>query len=151
MGSQNYQNGQLCFFFLSLSSSSCLFWSPMFHFSANLGHSESESWEGWRIKTKERKAQVMTQQRESPSLRSTRRSTCTQGSPRLPSLCPALHSSVAAFPCFFPQLAHRKDGVFLETRCSFLIQVCRFPHGAPYTSSSDKTQMTRPTDPCWCL
>lgn len=141
------------FLSLSFSFSSCLFWSPMFHFSANLVHSESERWEGGGRKTKERKAQVMTQQRESPSLRSTRRSTCTQGSPRLPSLCPALHSSVAAFPCllFFLFLAHRKDGVFLEARWSFLIPVCRFPHGAPYTSSSDKTQTARPTDPCRCL
>lgn len=101
--SPNYQKGQLCFFLLFSPSlfSSCLFWSPMFHFSANLVHSESERWEGGERKTKERKAQVMTQQRESPSLRSTRRSTCTQGSPRLPSLCPALHSSVAFSPCFF--------------------------------------------------
>ncbi len=138
-------------FFLSLSlslslSSSCLFWSPMFHFSANLVHSESERWEGGGRKTKERKAQVMTQQRESPSLSSTQRSMCTQGSPRLPSLCPALHSSVVP-----PPPAHRKDGVFLEAWQSFLFPVCHFPHGAPYRSSSDKTQMARPTDPCRCL
>jgi len=62
--------------------------------------------------------------------------------------CPALICCCFTLLFF---LAHRKDGVFLEARRSFLIPVCRFPHGAPYTSSSDKTQTARPTDPCRCL
>lgn len=145
MGTRKYRKGQLCFFGLSLVLQ---FWSPLFHFSANLVHSESERWEGGGGRQKREKLESW------PSNGSLRAWGVHRGQlvPRgahvcLLSVLPRTHLLLLSL-AFFPVL--RKDGVF-RARLSFLIPVWRFPHGASYTSPSDKTQTAQATDPRRCL